>query len=491
MDRRHFMFLSLVAAAATAFGAERARAQGTPARRGAAAPGARPRPAAAGAAGPARQRRAAGAAVPAVSGRHRRADGEAREGTRPRRVRARGRSPSRSGAAPCRRIPTTSRSFPRTGSPRSSRRSKITSLQLTEIYLTRLKRLNPTLLCAVTIMEDPARAEAVKADAEIKAGQVSRPAARPSVRREGPLRHEGRAHHVGREGFRESHHRRRRRGRRAPARRRRGAHREARDRPVRAERPVVPRPHEQPVEPRRRARAARRPGPASATAAGCVAFGIGTETSGSIVSPTTRCGLSALRPTFGRVSRSGGMVLAWSQDRVGPICRTVEDAAMVFNVIHGVDEKDPSTVTTPFHFDRKIKLAVAAHRRRPERAEGVRRQAQGTRRAAEGRRPASHRAAAAGGGGLSVEDAAAFDSYVQMKAKEIGLDLNTLPEPPRAADAVVARAAAAAGAARGRAGGAPLPGEPDGAGRLESALRERPHRARASSSSRASGVATC
>src|SRR5205823_5213796 len=98
-------------------------------------------------------------------------------------------------------------------------------------------------------------------------------------------------------------------------------------------------------------------GPSSATAAGCVAFGIGTETSGSIVSPARECGLSALRPTFGRVSRYGGMVLAWSQDRVGPITRTVEDAAMVFNAIHGVDEKDPSTVTTPFKFDPNIKLA--------------------------------------------------------------------------------------------------------------------------------------
>src|SRR5438309_3859411 len=98
-------------------------------------------------------------------------------------------------------------------------------------------------------------------------------------------------------------------------------------------------------------------GPASATAAGCVAFAIGTETSGSIVSPARECGLSALRPTFGRVSRYGGMTLSWSRDRVGPLCRTIEDCAMVFNVIHGVDEKDPSTVMTPFHFDRNIELA--------------------------------------------------------------------------------------------------------------------------------------
>ena len=98
-------------------------------------------------------------------------------------------------------------------------------------------------------------------------------------------------------------------------------------------------------------------GPGSATAAGCVAFAIGTETQGSIVSPSIRNGISALRPTFGRTSRHGGMVLAWSQDRVGPMCRTVEDCAMVFNAYHGVDEKDPSTLTTPFQFDRNLKLA--------------------------------------------------------------------------------------------------------------------------------------
>src|SRR5262249_18304550 len=88
-------------------------------------------------------------------------------------------------------------------------------------------------------------------------------------------------------------------------------------------------------------------GPASATAAGCVAFGIGTETSGSIVSPATTCGCAALRPTFGRVSRAGGMVLAWSQDRVGPICRTIEDCPMVFNAIPGLAPNHHSTAPTP------------------------------------------------------------------------------------------------------------------------------------------------
>ncbi len=99
-------------------------------------------------------------------------------------------------------------------------------------------------------------------------------------------------------------------------------------------------------------------GPASATAAGCVAFGIGTETQGSIVSPARRCGLSALRPTFGRVSRYGGMVLSWSMDKTGPICRTIEDCALVFDAIHGADEKDPASLTTPFRFNRTLDLST-------------------------------------------------------------------------------------------------------------------------------------
>ena len=92
-------------------------------------------------------------------------------------------------------------------------------------------------------------------------------------------------------------------------------------------------------------------GPGSATAAAAVAFSIGTETQGSIVSPSRRNGLSALRPTFGRVSRYGGMVLSWSMDKAGPMCRTIMDCALVFNEIHGASENDPSSLTAPFRFD--------------------------------------------------------------------------------------------------------------------------------------------
>lgn len=98
-------------------------------------------------------------------------------------------------------------------------------------------------------------------------------------------------------------------------------------------------------------------GPGSATAAGCVAFAIGTETRGSIVSPARRCGISALRPTFGRVSRHGCMTLSWTMDKAGPMCRTIEDCALVFNAIHGADEKDPSTLTAPFHFQHSPDLS--------------------------------------------------------------------------------------------------------------------------------------
>jgi len=97
-------------------------------------------------------------------------------------------------------------------------------------------------------------------------------------------------------------------------------------------------------------------GPASATAAGCVAFGIGTETSGSILSPSSICGVTGLRPTFGRVSRYGAMTLSWSEDRLGPLCRTADDCALVFHAIARADEQDPSVLDLPFNYDAAIDL---------------------------------------------------------------------------------------------------------------------------------------
>jgi len=97
-------------------------------------------------------------------------------------------------------------------------------------------------------------------------------------------------------------------------------------------------------------------GSASATAAGCVGFSLGSETLGSIMSPSRRCGVTGLRPTFGRVSRQGCMSLSWSMDKLGPICRSAEDCAMVFQAIHGADGLDPSAVDRPFHWP--VKMAM-------------------------------------------------------------------------------------------------------------------------------------
>ncbi len=98
-------------------------------------------------------------------------------------------------------------------------------------------------------------------------------------------------------------------------------------------------------------------GSASAVAAGCLPFALGTETLGSIVSPSTVCGTTGLRPTFGRVSRDGAMALSWSMDKIGPICRSAEDCALVFTVLHGRDPADPATYEAPFTYDATRPLA--------------------------------------------------------------------------------------------------------------------------------------
>ncbi len=98
-------------------------------------------------------------------------------------------------------------------------------------------------------------------------------------------------------------------------------------------------------------------GSASATVAGLVPFAIGTETYGSIISPSTVCGATGLRPTFGSISRSGAMTLCWSLDKAGPICRSAEDAAIVFNYLHGTDGLDAAAVNMPFNYKEKANLS--------------------------------------------------------------------------------------------------------------------------------------
>ena len=233
----------------------------------------------------------------------------------------------------------------------------ITSFELTEIYLTRLHRYDPLLLCAVTILVDRAREEAAAADAEIRAGLWRGPLHGIPYGLKDVFAVRGVRTTWGDADFRtrvidedaEVVTRLRAAGailvaKLATGRLARG------DQWFRGRTKNPWNPGE--------GSSGSSAGPASATAAGCVGFSIGSETQGSIVSPARRCGVSALRPTFGRVSRHGAMVLAWSMDKTGPLCRSVVDCALVFSAIHGADEKDPASLTTPFHFRTDPDLAA-------------------------------------------------------------------------------------------------------------------------------------
>ena len=323
---------------------------------------------------------------------------------------------------------------------------RLTSTRLTDIYLARLKKLDPTLMCAVRILESQARAEAAAADKELAAGKYRGPLHGLPYGLKDLFSVKGAPTTWGSELF--EHRVIDEDAEIAVRLREAGAVLIAKLATGRfANNDVWFRGRTNNPWDTRRGSSGSSAGPSSATAAACVAFAIGTETSGSIVSPSRECGLSALRPTFGRVSRHGGMVLAWSRDRVGPICRTIEDCAMVFNAVHGVDEKDPSTVMTPFHFDRQVvmrKLRIGVDAGAPKEFVDQLR-AIGANPTTIAARP---QPAAGGGGAGGGESTAFFDYFVQEKARELGVDIATI-------EAAAARAATA-----GRGGGA----APDTAG---------------------------
>ncbi len=237
------------------------------------------------------------------------------------------------------------------------RAREITSSELTEIYLGRLKRLDPVLLCAVTILEGRAREEARQADLELAAGDWRGPlhgipyGIKDLFAVAGTRTTWGSAEFSGQFTRFDSEVavRLREAGAVLVAKLATGEFARG-DRWYRG-RTLNPWNLDE-------GSSGSSAGPGSATSAACVAFAIGTETQGSIVSPARRCGLTALRPTFGRVSRYGGMVLSWSMDKTGPMCRSALDCALVFNAIHGADEKDPGSLTTPFRFDPAPDLAA-------------------------------------------------------------------------------------------------------------------------------------
>lgn len=233
------------------------------------------------------------------------------------------------------------------------RRGKITSTRLTDLYIERLKRYDPVLHCVITLTEERARAQAKKADAEIASGHYR-----------GPLHGIpwGAKDLLAVKGYKTTW----------------GAG-PYKDQVIDEDATVVQRldaagavlvakltlgelaqgdiwfgartRNPWKVETGSSGSSA---GPASATAAGLVGFSIGSETLGSISSPSTVCGTTGLRPTYGRVPKTGAMALSWSMDKLGPICRSAEDCALVLDAIHGPDGKDNMTIPASFNWDATV-----------------------------------------------------------------------------------------------------------------------------------------
>jgi Asp-tRNA(Asn)/Glu-tRNA(Gln) amidotransferase A subunit family amidase len=229
-------------------------------------------------------------------------------------------------------------------------RKQLTSVRLTNIYLRRIEQFDRSLRCIITLTKDLALAQATKADAEIAAGRYRGPLHGIPFGVKDLLDTAGIATTYGAEPFRS----------RVPA----------------ADAAVVHRLHEaggvliaklslgalalndiwfggQTMNPwlLEEGASGSSAGPGAATAAGLVAFSIGSETGGSIVSPSMRCGVTGLRPTFGRVPRTGAMTLCWSLDKLGPMTRSVEDAMLVLHAITGPDPGDVSSVPSRLEFD--------------------------------------------------------------------------------------------------------------------------------------------
>ncbi len=229
------------------------------------------------------------------------------------------------------------------------RRRLVTSRELTSLYLDRLRRHGPTLECVVTLLAEEALAEADRADAEIARGHYRGPlhgipwGAKDLLATKGVPTTWGAAPY--------------------------------RDQMIDADATVVARLRDAgAILVAKLSMGAlaygdvwfggrtRNPwdvaaGSAAATAAGLVGFSIGTETWGSIISPASTCGVTGLRPTSGRVSRHGAMALSWSMDKVGPICRSVEDCALVLDAIHGPDGLDEAVANRPFSWDARADIS--------------------------------------------------------------------------------------------------------------------------------------
>ena len=230
------------------------------------------------------------------------------------------------------------------------RHRRVTSTQLTEMYLARLKKYDPVLHCVISLTEERALKQAAAADAEIKRGHYRSPLHGIPWGAKDLLAVRGYKTTWGAGPFK--------------------------DQVIDADATVVQRLDNAGAVLVAKltlgelaqgdiwfGATTRNPwkvdqgssgssaGPASATAAGLVGFSIGSETLGSISSPSTRCGTTGLRPTFGRVPRTGAMALSWTMDKLGPICRSVEDCAIVLDAIYGPDGKDNTVIPADYHWN--------------------------------------------------------------------------------------------------------------------------------------------
>ncbi len=229
----------------------------------------------------------------------------------------------------------------------------ISSVDLTRLYLERLKKYDPVLKCVVTLTEDLALKQAARADSEIKAGNYRGPLHGVPWGAKDLLAVRGYKTTFGASPYK--------------------------DQTIDVDSTVFTRLTEagavlvakltlgalamgdrwfggqtkSPWDPQNpnNGSSGSSAGPASATAAGLVGFSIGSETRGSIMSPSARCGVTGLRPTFGRVSRYGAMALSWTMDKIGPLCRTAEDCALVLKTISGPDGLDNHVIDVPFDWD--------------------------------------------------------------------------------------------------------------------------------------------
>jgi Asp-tRNA(Asn)/Glu-tRNA(Gln) amidotransferase A subunit family amidase len=229
-------------------------------------------------------------------------------------------------------------------------RRALTSERLTRVYLERIAKLGPALECAVTVTDERALAQARRADAELDAGRWRGPLHGIPWGAKDLLDTAGIPTTWGAAPYRD----------RVPERDATVVRRLDEAGAVLVAKLSLGELAQGDVWFRGRTRNPWNPaqgsggssaGSAAATAAGLVAFSLGSETLGSITNPSMVCGATGLRPTFGRVPRTGAMPVAWSLDKIGPICRSAEDAALVLAAIHGADPGDPASVALPFEFD--------------------------------------------------------------------------------------------------------------------------------------------